>query len=166
MPTLQWTPTTGGNLMQLGESLRSPGLQKIVEKIHFHGHPMVRGTHRTTIEITTEPHLTQRGDCIIGVSADKGCLQLSEDLKSAIRRKGSKVSFKFLVESDDFEVQGQGDPGLLLTHPHDMVIRTSYFLSERTLGVGADAAAADIPRSIIRYLQDPNATGTLVIQVQ
>jgi len=152
--------------MELGESLRSPGHQKIAEKIRFHGHPMVRGTHRTTIEITTDPHLTPRGDCIIGVSADKGCLQLSEGLKSAIRRRGSKLSFRFLVEANDFEVQGQGDPGLLLTHPHDLVIRTSYFLSERTLGVGADAAAADIPRSIIRYLQDPNATGTLVIQVQ
>jgi hypothetical protein len=41
----------------------------VAEEIPFVGHAMVRATHARTIEITTEGHLTARGDCIIGVAA-------------------------------------------------------------------------------------------------
>ena len=37
------------------------------ERIICRGHPLVRGTHPTTFEVTTEGHLTRQGDCIIGV---------------------------------------------------------------------------------------------------
>ncbi|MDA4132959.1 MAG: DUF371 domain-containing protein, partial [Thaumarchaeota archaeon] len=31
------------------------------DEVEFHGHPMVRSLHRTTIEVTKDPHLTIRG---------------------------------------------------------------------------------------------------------
>ena len=45
----------------------------IIEEIEFNGHPEVRGEHKTTMEITTEKHLTEKGDCIIGVNAKVAC---------------------------------------------------------------------------------------------
>ena len=137
----------------------------VVERVSFHGHPMVRSLHHTTIEITTDEDLTERGDCIVGVGAAKGCGQLSETLKTALRSDHAKVTVRILVGKDSFELTAEGDKGLELSHPHDIVIRKSRFTSDRTLAVGASAAAEDIPKSIVSKLRDPKAVGTLEIEV-
>ncbi len=136
-----------------------------VDRILFRGHPMVRSLHPTTIEVTTEEHLTERGDCIIGVGASKGCAQLDETLKEALRRGESKVLFTIRAGGESFGFVAEGDPGLGLSHPHDMVIRKSRFVSDRTLAVGASVAAKDIPRTLVAVLRDPRTVGVLEIRV-
>ncbi len=126
---------------------------------------MVRSLHPTTIEVTTEGHLTPRGDCIIGVSASSGCAELDERLKDAIRRRGSRVALKIVVGSEAFSIWAQGSPGLQLSDEHDIVVRKSDFVSDRTLAVRASAAAADIPRTIVSRLRDPDSAGSLRIEV-
>ena len=126
---------------------------------------MVRALHPTTIEVTTDDHLTPRGDCIIGVGAAKGCAQISEPVKTALRSSGARVTIRILVGGLRHTVLAMGDPGLELTNPHEMVIRKSTFLSDRTLALRADCAARDIPRPMVRLLTDPNATGDLEIEV-
>jgi len=133
--------------------------------IKFRGHPNVLSTHPTTIEVTTESRLTRRGDCIIGVGASKGCAQLGIRVKDGLRRKGSKVTMRILVGSQAFQVNASGDPRLELSHPHDMVIRKSDFVSDRTLAVRADAASKDIPREMVLLLRNPEAVGSLEIEV-
>jgi hypothetical protein len=135
------------------------------ETVLFRGHPMVRSLHPTTIEVTTEEHLTPRGDCIIGVGASKGCAQLSETLKQALRRGGSRVTFSLRAGGQKFEFTAKGDMGLSLSHPRDIVIRKSRFVSDRTLAVGASAAARDIPRQFVERLRDPRTVGVLEIRV-
>jgi hypothetical protein len=141
-----------------------PG-QKVVESILFRGHPMVRSTHPTTIEITTEEYLTENGDCIIGVGAAKGCAQLDQRLREGLRKMNSPVSIRILVGDQTFQVNARGDPRLALSHPHDMVIRKSDFISERTLAVHADAAARNLPRGMVHLLKDPRTIGRLDIEV-
>jgi hypothetical protein len=126
---------------------------------------MVRSLHPTTIEITTEERLTEKGDCIVGVGAAKGCSQLSETLKAALRSEQARVTIRVLVGDESFELTAEGDKGLELSHPHDIVIRRSRFVSGRTLAVGASAAAIDIPRSIVSRLKDPETVGALEIEV-
>lgn len=133
--------------------------------VTFHGHPMVRSAHPTTIEVTTEDHLTPRGDCIVGVGASSGCAQLDPRVKEGLRRKGSRVTIRLVVGSLVFEVKAEGDPRLELSHPSDIVIRRSDFISDRTLAVRADASAKDIPRGMVRLLRDPGAVGRLEIEV-
>ena len=69
--------------------------------IHAKGHENIRGLHKTTLEITKETHLTPRGDCIIGVSADKSMQDFPEEFKEKIRK-----SKKIIVE---IEVGGLRD---------------------------------------------------------
>jgi hypothetical protein len=126
---------------------------------------MVRSLHPTTIEITTNEQLTEKGDCIVGVRATKGCGQLSETLKTALRSEHANVTIRLLVSNESFELTAQGDKGLELSHPHDIVIRRSRFISGRTLAVGSSAAARDIPRSIISKLKNATAVGTLEVEV-
>jgi hypothetical protein len=141
------------------------GRQALSETVLFRGHPMVRAFHPTTIEVTTEHHLTARGDCIIGVDADKGCEQLGGPLKAAIRTAGKKIRIKILVGGLQFVVNAMGDPGLQLSNRHEMVVRRSSFLSDRTLAVHSDYAACDIPRPIIKMLTRPETVGRLEIEV-
>ena len=42
------------------------------------------GTHLTTFEVTRGEHLTENGNCIIGVAADKGCAGLSAVFKEVL----------------------------------------------------------------------------------
>jgi len=133
--------------------------------VTFHGHPMVRSAHPTTIEVTTEDHLTPRGDCIVGVGASSGCAQLDPRVKEGLRRKGSRVTIRLVVGSLVFEVKAEGDPRLELSHPSDIVIRRSDFISDRTLAVRADASAKDIPRGMVRLLREPGTVGRLEIEV-
>ena len=126
---------------------------------------MVLALHPTTIEITTESHLTKRGDCIVGVCAEKGCAGLGEAVRTALSRDDAKVLLRFVVEGETFAVSARGDSRLTLTHPHDMVIRKSDFVSDRTLAVGASAAAKDIPRRVAKALASADAHGYLEIEV-
>ena len=45
--------------------------------VYCRGHPLVLGSHPTTFEVTREDYLTKKGNCIIGIAADKGCSELS-----------------------------------------------------------------------------------------
>lgn len=138
---------------------------KAVDRVAFRGHPMVRSLHPTTIEVTTEEHLTARGDCIVGVAAEKGCAGLSEEVRSALRVDGTPVAVRIVVGERTFSVRASGDSRLELTHLHDIVLRKSDFVSDRTLAIGADAAAKDIPREMVDALKDPGTAGYLEIEV-
>ena len=126
---------------------------------------MVRSLHPTTIEVTTEESLTENGDCIVGVGAAKGCAGLDPRIKEALRRRGSTVTIRIVVGTLSSSIKATGDPRLQLSHEHDMVIRRSDFISDRTLAVRADTAAKDIPREMVNLLRNPTTVGRIEIEV-
>ena len=134
-------------------------------EIPFYGHENVRALHPRTIEITTEPDLTIQGDCIIGVSAECGCKNIPKKLKEMLRDERSTVTFSIQVNDEIFQVVGSGNPDLILEHPHDIVIRKSNFLCPRTMAINCDKASNDIPRKMIKMLQDPQTKGIFSIEV-
>lgn len=136
------------------------------DEVEFWGHSMVRSLHRNTIEVTRDPDLTPRGDCIIGVRADKGLTELSSDLKDLISSDGSRMLITIEVPPDTFVVRATGGSSLTLENPHEMVIRKSTFVSPRTLALNADAAAKDLPRKMVESLRNPETRGLLRIEVR
>ncbi|MDE1853072.1 MAG: DUF371 domain-containing protein [Thaumarchaeota archaeon] len=135
------------------------------ETVRFRGHRMVRSTHPTTIEVTTEEYLTENGDCIIGVGASKGCAQLDQRVKERLRLASARVKMRIIVGGHTFEMNARGDPRLKLSHPHDIVIRKSDFVSDRTLAIKADASSRDLPREMVGLLKNPETAGRLEIEV-
>ena len=134
-------------------------------EIQFSGNKNIRSNHQKTIEITKEPHLTPRGDCIIGVSATFGCADLPQELKDKLRVHGANVTILIRVGEYEFIISGSGNPDLILTHSKDIVIRKSDFICPRTLAVGCDKASDLLPREMVSLLQDPKTRGTLTILV-
>ncbi|MEA1993654.1 MAG: DUF371 domain-containing protein [Euryarchaeota archaeon] len=114
------------------------------------GHPNIRATHETTIEITKDPHLTEQGDCIVGVSADKGL----RDLKAFLdKNKKKKIKVDFIVGGRTERVTGYLDPRLTFSDETDIVIRKSSYICDRTLMIHADKSAAEIDREIVEKLR-------------
>ena len=136
------------------------------EAIEFYGHPNVRSTHQKTIEITKHEHLTKRGDCIVGVRASKACSDLSDEVKSVLRNKGSLVRFEIEINNEKFEFFGRGSPELTFADEHEIVIRKSNFVSSRTLAVNCDKASSDIPRNMVGLLKKKETHGLLRIYIQ
>lgn len=136
----------------------------MIHEVAFRGHPNVRSLHRTTIEVTTARSLTPAGDCIVGVGADCGCAGLPDRLKAALRGGRTRVRITLLAGGQEYVVEGRGDPRLALSHPEDIVVRRSSFACPRTLAVGCDGAASDVPRAMASYLSSPNARGVLRIE--
>ena len=126
---------------------------------------MVRAAHERTIEITTEVHLTPRGDCIIGVGAAKGIAQLSESTKQALRSDGAKVRLTIVAPGGEFSFAARGCKELSFESPTDMVIRKSSFVCGRTLAILAESSAREIPRGLVGSLKSPEAAGMLRIEV-
>ena len=134
-------------------------------EIPFYGHENIRSLHQKTIEITTKPELTLQGDCIIGVRASCGCNDIPEKMKNLLRASKSDVSFTITVKDLSFKVRGRGHKDLILTNPHDIVIRKSSFICPRTLATHCNKASDSISRKIIKLLQNQDSKGVFAIDV-
>ena len=126
---------------------------RVVETFTAKGHRNIRATHRTTLEITKELHLTPRGDCVVAIGSEKGAADLSRELLKAVKM-GARVVLVIEAGGRREVVQGRGDPRITLTHPADIVVRKSVYVDSRTLMVGADKAAADLDRELVRTLKE------------
>jgi len=138
----------------------------VQDEVTFYGHPNVQSLHAKTIEITKDEHLTLRGDCIIGVRASKGCADLDEPLKHRLMANDSVVRIEVMVGNESFAIEGGGDNRLSLQNPHDIVIRKTNFVCPRTMSVRCDKASSDVPRKIVKLLQDREAKGIFRITVE
>jgi hypothetical protein len=127
---------------------------KLAETFEAWGHPNIRSTHRTTLMVTREEGLTYQGDCIVAVKAGKGLKDLDPSLRELIRNEETKVTLTIEGGDSSFHVAGRGHSQLSLNDPVDMVIRKSSYICDRTLMIGADKAACDIPRGFVELLRE------------
>ena len=126
---------------------------KVTETIRCRGHPNVISGHPTTFEITKEVHLSCKGDCIIGVGADKGAADLSQEFRDALSRDDAVLLTRMTCGAISVVVTSQGSADLVLDHPSDMVWRRSRYVCGRTIGVGSDHTARTLPRKLVDCLQ-------------
>jgi len=125
---------------------------EVQEIIHCRGHPLVIGNHPTTFEVTREDHLTKNGNCIIGISADKGCAGLSAAFKRVLANDDAVLITRLSSGDVTFEVTSHGSLRFTLDHPTDMVWRRSSFVCGRTVGILSDHVAATLPKALIANL--------------
>jgi uncharacterized protein len=122
------------------------------EIISCQGHPLVLGTHPTTFEVTGEGHLTKKGNCIIGISSDKSCANLSAEFKRVLSHDAAVLITRLSCDGETVEVKSHGSSQFTLDHPTDMVWRRSSFVCGRTIGILSDHVAATLPGRLIANL--------------
>ena len=135
-------------------------------EIPFKGHENILSLHQKTIEITKDSDLTVNGDCIIGVNSELSCKDLPEKFKNMAKNPDSSIIFTIKVGNEKFSIRGKGSEKLTLKHAKDIVLRKSAFTCSRTLAINCDKASDDIPRSIVKKLQNPTITGKLIIEIK
>jgi hypothetical protein len=129
------------------------------------GHPNIRATHRSTLEVTTEPTLTLRGDCILGIRATKSPPMIAAAIGWLLRRESSQITTRLSTGETVEEIHGVGSPRLALRSASSLVWRTSNYVDGRTIAIKCDKAARDVTRELISRLQDSEAVLQVVIIV-
>ncbi len=122
------------------------------ETIRCRGHPLVLGTHPTTFEVTCEDHLTENGNCIIAIGADKGCAGLSPVFKKVLAHDDAILLTRMACGEVVVEIRSRGSSALTLDHPTDLVWRKSPFVCGRTIGILSDTVAKTLSRELIDCL--------------
>lgn len=138
----------------------------VQDEIIFTGHPNVLSTHSKTIEITKAPTLSLRGDCIIGVNANKGCRDLKPALRDLLQQADLVVKIELEVSDLSFAIDGRSHSRLSLLNDHDIVIRKSDFVCPRTVAISCNKASSDIPRDLVHLLRKPQMQGLLRIRIE
>jgi len=124
------------------------------ETVRARGHESVAGTHASTWELTADDWLTPAGDCILGVGADRVPADFDAAFVDACRDADATVVATLRAGGHEVTVTGRGDPGLTFGDDRSLVVRTSDYVDDRTVMVGADAAAADLDRDLVAALAD------------
>ena len=122
------------------------------ETVHARGHENVAGTHASTWELTSDDWLTPAGDCILGIEADHVPADFDPAFVEACRDADATLVATLAADGHEATVTGRGDPDLTFESDRSLVVRTSDYVDDRTVMVGADAAAADLDRDLVAAL--------------
>jgi hypothetical protein len=115
------------------------------------GHQNITATNDRTLEITRDPYVTRRGDCIIACCADKAGPQLSREVLEALKRPGV---VEVAIEAGGLSEVVRGETPLAApASPYRLVIRKSRYVDDSTLAVAADKAAGDLSRELVANLK-------------
>ena len=136
----------------------------LVETVHARGHEHVSAEHASTLELTSDDFLTPAGDCILGIEADRVPSDFDEAFVAACRDAGASITATIEAGDNAVTVTGAGHPDLTFESDRSHVLRTSDYVDERTVMVGADAAAGDVDRDLVSALAD-GATVTMTLRV-
>jgi hypothetical protein len=139
-------------------SVNADGGQRRRQVVRARGHEHVAGEHASTVELTSDDWLTPAGDCIVGIEADTTPAEFDEAFVAACRDETATITAEFAATADGETltdtVVARGDPELTFEGDRSLVGRTSEYVDDRTVFVGADKAAADLDRDLIGALAD------------
>jgi hypothetical protein len=135
------------------------------EVVHAVGHEHVTADHASTFELTTDDYLTPAGDCILGIEADRAPTDFDDDFIAACQSHDATIVATLAADGHTERIEGRGHPDLAFTNERSFVARTSDYVDDRTIMVGADAAATDVDRDLVAALAD-GAGLTMTLSVE
>ena len=132
----------------------------MIYRFHAYGHPNVLAKHKTTLEFTKDGELSLEGDCIVGVNADFELNKLKEFIKKS---RTNKITITISTNKKTHEkINATINPDF--NSDKELVIRKTYFISERTFAINADKAAVGLNKHLIESLKEENSKISVVIE--
>ncbi len=122
------------------------------ETVRARGHGNVSAKHPSTFEVTSDDYLTPAGDCILGVGADRVPADFDDAFVRACRDPDATVTATLAVAGHTQRIEGRGHPDLSFENTRSLVGRTSDYVDDRTIMVGADTAAGELDRQLVEAL--------------
>ncbi|MGD0451059.1 MAG: DUF371 domain-containing protein [Candidatus Bathyarchaeia archaeon] len=136
------------------------------ENIVAFGHENIQAIHPTTLMFTKEKSVSNTGDCIVAVAANKALADLAQIFKDTLRKTNAKLTIIVEAAGLSEQIKASGSPKLILTHPSDIVIRKSSYISDRTLAIDADKSSNDLSRELVAILKNPKQKINITLTVQ
>ncbi|WP_336345561.1 DUF371 domain-containing protein [Halalkalicoccus ordinarius] len=124
------------------------------EIVRASGHENVSAEHASTFEVTTDDWLTPAGDCILAVEANRAPADFQPEFVEACRDREATITATFEADGHVETVEGSGHPDLTFESDRSLVGRTSEYVDERTVLIGADSAAGDLDRALVGALSE------------
>ena len=90
----------------------------------------------------------------------------TKKIQKKIQDPTTEIKFSIVADEHSFTIHGMGSEKLTLKHSNDIVLRKSAFTCSRTIAIKCDKASDDIPRNMIKKLQDPKTSGKLIIEIK
>ncbi|MGC9130530.1 MAG: DUF371 domain-containing protein [Pyrobaculum sp.] len=115
------------------------------------GHPNVTARNQKSLEITKDPYLTKRGDCIVACCSEKAAGELAGDVLGALARGGVVVLILDTGSRWDYVI-GE-TPMATPTSKWRIVVRKSGYIDDSTVAIHADKAASDLDRGLVAELR-------------
>ena len=128
------------------------------------GHKNTLSKHKTTLEFTRDEDLTLKGDCILGVNANKNFSEIKNSISSL--KDGNKIIVNIISLGKNSKYQDilSGHYNGTFESNKEMVIRKSDFKDKRTLMINSNKAAIDVDRKIVKILQKNVSDATVSIK--
>lgn len=123
------------------------------------GHPNILATHKTTLEITKDTEMTEKGDCIVAVAAGFSLERLREIIG---RCQNGKI--KLTIEAAGINEEITAVANKDFSSGREIVFRKGSFLSGRTLGTRADKAAAQLGRELVERLRSSSTAVSVTVE--
>lgn len=137
---------------------------RCVVEFEARGHVNIKALHNSTIEVTKDPNLTPRGDCIVAVASTKAAADLPDEFKELAKVEGCKIKLVLRAGEVVDEVLGYGSPLLTFLSDKGMVFRRSSYVCPRTVMIRADKAALHLSRRLVERLRDPSTVVKLRLE--
>lgn len=109
------------------------------------GHPKITAEHRSTLEFTKDDHVSENGDCILGIASNHDIVNLN--------RLNGRLIFVMKVDGIEESFEATIPKNHNITDEKELVIRTSSFICDRTYAIGSNKASVDIDRKLIEALK-------------
>ena len=133
----------------------------MIYKFNAYGHHNILAKHKTTLEFTKDSELTLKGDCIVGVEAD---FELNE-LKSLIKKTDNKkITITISASKIKETVNAELNPNF--NSNHELVIRKTDFVSERTFAVKADKSSFELSRELVKEMKNSETRVSVAIVIK
>lgn len=119
------------------------------------GHPNITARHKNTFEFTKESHVTEAGDCVIGVEA-------GFFVPESFLEQGWPVIIEIEAGGLSESVKAESSPAF--RNGDELVVRKSGFISERTFATNADRVCSDFSPEFRSMLKDPASVIRVVVK--
>jgi hypothetical protein len=115
------------------------------------GHPNVTARNQKSLEITKDPYLTKRGDCIVACCSEKAAGELAGSVLSALAQSGVVV---LILDTGSYWDYVIGEtPMAMPTSKWRIVVRKSRYVDDSTVAIHANKAASDLDRGLVAELK-------------
>ena len=120
-------------IMDLSELLNNTEYE--IEVVKARGHQNIKALHRTTFEITRESYLTPRGDCIIGIKADKAASDFNNNFKRLAKSNNSVIIIILKTNKYTDIVVAHGNNKLMYKDETRIIVRKSTYIDKATIAI-------------------------------